>query len=491
VKGFQVPQSKHVPRPEDLRGICRRALPSRRGVARAFVALTAVAAAVGCSKPQQAEKPVDVRPKVQLVHPEKRTISRGVGQPSFIYAYEQTSIYPKVSGYIEKWNVDIGDRIKKGELLTDIYVPELVAQLHQKQAQVVQSDALAKVAEEMIDVAEHVYAAAVARTQEAVANVAKYQASVERWESEVKRLTTASSDRVINPQILAESQKQLKSDVATRDAAKATVVATQADELARKADVQKAKVDAEAARAKIEVDRAEEQRLAALVAYTHVEAPYDGIVVLRNANTGDYVEPAVGDLSAMRGSQDESVGRGSPIYVVARTDKVRVYVDVPEMEAAYVEPGTKARISIPSRADDEIDATVTRTSWALQIRTRTLRAEVDLPNPGARLLPGMYAYGTIMIDRRDVWAVPMSCVIEVGSQNVCYMYDDGKAVRTPVQAGISDGPWIELLRKQEKGHWVAFTGSEQIIRGNPGELVSGQKVDVSEGKSDQGDQKKE
>ncbi len=456
-----------------------RPLLSRRNAVRLTAPMAVVAlVATGCQKVERDPRPIDVRPKVQVVHPEKRTIARGVGQPSFVYAYEQTSIYPKVTGYIEKWNVDIGDRITKGQILTDIYVPELVAELQQKKAQVEQSETQIRVAEQMVDVARENYAAATARTQEARANVGKYQASVERWESEVQRLSAASGDRVINPQILAESQKQLKADTASRDAAKATVTATAADELARKADVEKAKVDVEAARAKAAVDRAEEKRVAALVAYTHIAAPYDGIVVLRNANTGDYVEPGLGDLSTARGSPDESAGRGAPVYVVARTDKVRVYIDVPEAEANYIGPETRAKISIPALADQEFDASVTRTSWSLMLRSRTLRAEVDLPNTDARLLPGMYAYGTILINRHDVLAVPLHCIVEVGNQNVCYLYENGKSVRTPVQAGINDGKWVELLRKQDDGRWVPFTGSEDVIRGDLAELSNGQEVDV-------------
>jgi RND family efflux transporter MFP subunit len=434
---------------------------------------------LGCQKPPSDPRPVDVRPKVQLVSPEKRTIARSVGQPGFIYAYEQTSIYPKVTGYIEKWNVDIGDRVEKGQILTEISVPELVAELQQKRAQVVQGEAQVRVAEQMVDVVQHNYAAARARTQEARATVAKYQASVDRWESEVKRLTAVTGDRALNPQILAESQNQLKADTASRDAAKAAAVAGEADEEARKADVAKAKVDVDAARAKAAVDRADEARLAALVAYTHVRAPYDGVVVARNANTGDYVQPGPGDLSASRGSPDQSAARSTPIYVVARTDKVRVYVDVPESEASYVSAGTRAKIRIPARENQEIDASVTRTSWSLQIRTRTLRAEVDLPNPKADLLPGMYAYGNVLVERRDVWAIPRVCMVETGEQNVTYVYENGKAVRTLVQSGIGDGKWVEVARKQVDGKWAPFTGSEEIIQGDLAELTDGQDVDVA------------
>jgi HlyD family secretion protein len=455
----------------------------RRAAVLALLGVTVTGA--GCHKPEKGEAPVNVHPQVHLLKPEKRTIARGVGQPGFVYAYERTSIYPKVTGYIEKWNVDIGDPIKKDQILTEIYVPELVAELRQKKAQVVQSETQIRVAGQMVDVAEHNYAAASARTKEARANVAKYQAGVERWESEVKRLTSASADRVINPQILAESQSQLKVDVASRDAAKAAVIANEADEQARKADVEKAKVDVEAARAKAAVDRADEERLAALVAYTHVRAPYDGVVVARNANTGDYVEPGTGDLSATRGSPDESARRGTPVYVVARTDKVRIYVDVPENDAGYVAPGIKASIRIPSREGQEIESTVTRTSWSLETRARTLRAEIDLENPNGDLRPGTYVYGTVRIERRDVWAVPPDCVVDVGSQNVCYVYEDGKAVRTPVESGLSDGKWLEVARKKVGESWVPFAGSEEVIRGELAELADGEKVDVARQQSQQ------
>ena len=61
-----------------------------------------------------------------------RTSHREVGQPGYVYAYEQTSLYPKITGYIEKWNVDIGDPLKKGQLLADLYVPELQAATRKK-----------------------------------------------------------------------------------------------------------------------------------------------------------------------------------------------------------------------------------------------------------------------------------------------------------------------------------------------------------------------
>ena len=77
------------------------------------------------------------------------------------------------------------------------------------------------------------------------------------------------------------------------------------------------------------------------MSYTSLTATYDGIVVVRNANTGDFVQPAGGDKSVSRHASDLTVGHGALIYVVARTDLIRVYVDVPEIDANNVTVGTR------------------------------------------------------------------------------------------------------------------------------------------------------
>src|SRR5262249_38270071 len=93
-------------------------------------------------------------------------------------------------------------------------------------------------------------------------------------------------------------------------------------------------------------------------------------------------------------------------------DIVRIFVEVPEQDANYVQVGTKASVLVRAYRDQPIPGKVTRTSWALNAKSRTLRAEVDLVNPQSRLLPGMYAYGTLTIERRGSghcrW--PRSCM---------------------------------------------------------------------------------
>ncbi len=412
---------------------------------------------------------------------QQRDITTNVGQPGFIYAFEQTGLLPKVSGYLKKTNVDIGDPIKEGDVLAEIYVPELLAQYEKAKATVALDKVMVEVSQELVGVAENYVNVANAQVVQARAEVGKYEAAVERWQSEVKRLTGLVKDTVVDQQILDESQKQLKSNLASKSAAQAAVVAGEATVLARKAELAKARVDVRASQGKVKVAQAEEQRLAALVGYTKIVAPYDGRVVVRNANTGDFVQPATGDLSATPGTPDQPAMRGTPIFVVAETDKVRVFVEVPEVDADHVHKGTKARVRIPAFNGAEIDNTVARTSWSLGVKTRTLRAEIDLPNPNARLLPGMYAYGMVVIHRSKVHAVPLAAVVELGNQNCCYLLEDGKAVKTPVQVGVNDGHWIEVAGKQVNGIWSPLTGSEEVILGELSEIVDGEPVQVTTG----------
>ncbi len=207
-------------------------------------------------------------------------------------------MYPKIAGYIKQWTVDIGDRIKKDQLMAELFVPELEAELTQKKAQAAEQEVLIKVAEEMVKVAENRLKVAEAQVVKAKADVGQYQSAVERWESEVERLTGLVAQRVVDKQVLSESEKQLKSNISAREAAQAGTLAAEALEAERRADLAKSRVDVDAARAKYTVIVAEVQRYAALASYTKLTAPYDGIVVVRNANTGDFVQPAGGDQSA-------------------------------------------------------------------------------------------------------------------------------------------------------------------------------------------------
>jgi HlyD family secretion protein len=411
-----------------------------------------------------------------VVNAEKRTIMRVTGQPGFIEAYEQTAIFSKISGYVDEWKVDIGDRITKDTVLAHLDVPDLIAEHEEKKAEVELDEVRIKVAEEMVNVATENWKMASAQVDEAKANLGKYAADVVRWKADYARISALAKSDSIEKPVEDESYKQLQSSIATQHAAESGIVVAEATRGARKADVAKARIDVDAARARAKVDRATERRLAATVAYATIKAPYDGIVVKRNVNVGDYARPATGDQSAANNNPQASHGSTHPLYVVARTDKVRIFLDVPEMEANGIHAGSNARVSIQAVDNLEFTAPVTRTSWSLNASSRTLRAEIDVANPGGRILPNMYAYGSVELTRVGVWTIPLQAVVQRGNQHYCYVFEDGKAVRIPVQLGIDDGNWIEVTAKRTQEKWLPLDGTERIVVGDVSQLSNGELV---------------
>jgi multidrug efflux pump subunit AcrA (membrane-fusion protein) len=176
-------------------------------------------AVAGCGhEPKKEHKDVAAPPVVKIVSPALRPITRTVGQPSFIESYERTSIYPKMTAYIEKWVVDIGDKVKKGDLLATLFVPEIVEDFHTKTATVELDRERVNDALTVVQVAEANVDAAKARVAVTESDLGKYQSEVDRWDVQVKRLQTEVDRGVISPQILLESSNQLKSNAAFRDA---------------------------------------------------------------------------------------------------------------------------------------------------------------------------------------------------------------------------------------------------------------------------------
>ena len=383
--------------------------------------------------------------------------------------------------------MDIGDRVKKGAPLVELMAPELVEQHRQMQAQVALDRAMVEQSRKLVTVAESNVTAATETVAQTRADVNRYQADVERWDGEVKRLTGLVAERVVDQQVLDETRRQLKSSQAALESSRVAVRNRDAQRLAAEATLEKTKVDVTVAEAKVKVSDAEERRLAALVDYLKITAPYDGVVFARNVNIGDFVTPATGDPSQGAFSLGVSPSRSTPLYVLNRIDPVLFVVGVPEADAPYVAAGTKARVRVPALAGHEFAARVTRTSWALDTTSRTLMAQIELPNPKGEFLPGMYAYGSVIIERPDVRALPVSAVTQIGNQTYCYLVVDGKAVRTPVQTGVSDGSWVEVTGKlvrsagSSEGAWQAFDGTEAVIDGNLSEVSDGQPVTVDQG----------
>ncbi|HET6881361.1 MAG TPA: hypothetical protein VFI31_14460 [Pirellulales bacterium] len=507
--------------------------------------LVASATVAGCHHEEKAEvRSVSEPPTVQVMRPQTRDIVRVVGQPSFVEAYERTSIYPKLAGYIQKWYVDIGDKVVKDQVLADLFVPEIVEEWKKKGATVEYDRKRVKLAEKTVLVAAADVKVATANVKAAKATWAKYRDEAVRWESEVKRLSGEVDRGVVDPQVLLESENRLRGCLASRQAAGADVVKAEADLQSKKATLGEDQVAVKVATADVEVAESDWKRLGAWAdtgpgqkPYIKLFAPFDGVVVARNANTWDFVLPATGDPSADKNAPYLSPsGQSAPIYVIDRTDVLRIFVDIPEHSANYVHVGSKGAVMIKAFRDQPLIGAVTRTSWALQVDSRTLRVEIDLPNVGSpipddlppvvhdaisevklpktesQILPGMYAYGKVIIERPHVYALPKAALFHVGERTYCFTYEKGKAVRIEVETGLSDtkNKWVEVTNHRrvegikapvsnasyagpgpaavarhdtdesrlDDAGWSPFDGTEEVVVGDLSILTDGEAVHV-------------
>ncbi len=387
-----------------------------------------------------------------IIKPERRTIRRTIEQPGTIQAFEETPLYAKVAGFVKEMRVDIGDQVKSGDLLAELLVPELDEELKQKVALVEQNQAEIKQAEAALAAADAYCQTTAAKVKEAEAGRASAEALVARWKGELQRLEKVSKT-TLDPQTLEETRYQMRSAEAGRDEVEAKVLSARAahdEALAKKA---KAAADVSAAKARLGVAQAAERRVAALVSYTKIRAPYPGVITRRNVDTGAFLQPSPGS-------------KGEALLVIMRQDKVRIYVDVPEMAVPFISKDTPAHVRVPALGGEIFAGAVTRTSWALDAKARTLRAEIDLPNPEGKLRPGMYSYATLVAERSGALTLPATALITQGDQTFCYRVADGKAVRTHVQTGLSGNGQVEVLRWQKpgkEGAWLDFTGREEIV----------------------------
>jgi hypothetical protein len=130
---------------------------------------------------------------------------------------------------------------------------------------------------------------------------------------------------------------------------------------------------------------------------------------------------------------------------------------------------------------------VTRLSWALNVKSRTMRAEIDLPNPGSQILPGMYAYGKVVVERPNTLVLPKSAFTHGGGKSFIWRFVDGRAWRTEVQTGITDQNWTETTNRRvkkknaEEEEWIPVNTSDQVLLGDKlSTLTEGARVRVDD-----------
>jgi multidrug efflux pump subunit AcrA (membrane-fusion protein) len=433
----------------------------------------ALLASAGCRHGERAGETAAAKTKneegstagIRVIRAVQRDIRMTVVQPGTLEAFETTPIYSRISGYVERYLYNIGDRVKKGDVLIEMWIPDVVEQHARAGAEARRAKVQIDVAQTALRAAEAKLETAVARVDSAKAGVKRAQASYTRWESEYKRLEQLVTQRVLDVQVRDETYRQFEEAAAAHDQATAALSESKAARDQAEADRDRARVNVEATRAQFAVAGANEREARVNVEYGQIKAPYAGVITQRNVSPGDYLQPGGGT-------------NGRPLFVLEQIDPVRVFVGVPELASFFVNVGQTALIRFQAIPGATREGKVVRSGFSLNPMTRTLQTEIDVPNADNHLRPGWYVTVTITVDRKQVWAVPSYALLYLGGQDYAvFMRIEGKTVRVPVIVGPSDDTYTEILRKYVPGDprnppeantvdWPKLEGTEEILVGN-------------------------
>ncbi len=341
------------------------------------------------------------------------TVGRATGKSELvltgnIQAVTEAPILARASGYVQKRYVDIGDRVKEGQVVAEIVAPELEPQVRQAKA--------------VVDQAASSLEQATANLQQGRTNADMARVTAERWNSLVSRGAVARQD---------------------------------ADQYASQYEAQKANVLAlekavGAARSNVGAAEANLSRLQEIQSQLSVRAPFDGVITVRNVDTGALVNEG-----------------STLLFRIAQTDRLRVYVNVPQADATSIHVGMAARLTVPDLSSKTFTATVTRTANALDAATRTLLAEVQVPNTGGLLLPGMYSAVNFTTPRAEppLLIAADTLVVRGNGPQVAVVDADNIVHYKVVNLGRDFGDRIEVISGINEGDRLAVNPGDAVREG--------------------------
>ncbi len=412
-------------------------------------------------------------PKVAIVKPVRKTLTQKTEQPGRIDAFNTTPIHAKVSGYVAKLLVDIGDRVQgprydaegnvtePGQLLVRLSAPELDEELKQKQASVQQVEAEIAQAKAAVEVAKVAYQSTQATIDQAKAHLVQRAASLDKFQSELVRMESLVASQTVSSKIVDETRSEAKSAEASKLEAEAELRLSQSHQQEAQIAVVKAQADLDAIISKRNVAQADWERTQSMHRYLEIRAPYDGTLTERHVDLGELIQAA-------RSASD------TPLFVIVQADTLRLAVEVPEVDAALVSIGSQASVRIPALGNQAFQGKVARTSWALQSSNRTLRCEIDIPNADGKLRPGMYAQLELTVaERQDTLALPKTAILQQDGQHYCLVRNEqGTLERRNLQVGIRSNSEIEVLAGVQE--------SDSVVASNGSAFKAGQSVAVNE-----------
>jgi RND family efflux transporter MFP subunit len=332
--------------------------------------------------------------------------------------YQVIDVHAKVSGYIRHIYVDIGDKVRQGQVIAVLEVPELDAQLRGTVAE------LARSKDE------------ITREQHEVSRAESEHSSLH---SDYKRLKQASEAQ---PGLIAQQELD---DAQSKD-------------LASEAQVDSAKSALAAAMQQSEGAKADNERVGDLADYTRVTAPLDGVIVWRYADTGALIQ-------AGTSSDTQSL----PIVKLSQSSLLRLRLPAPEDAVEFIHDGATVTVNVDA-VHRSFHGKVVRFTRDVNLATRTMETEIDVENKDLSLTPGMYANTTIELERHDnVLTIPVQALISNGNQTSVLVVDAWHHVRSRnIVTGLQGSNLVEVKSGLAEGDLVITGGQSNY---EPGEAV--------------------
>jgi RND family efflux transporter MFP subunit len=355
---------------------------------------------------------------VAVVLAKRRPVVNSLTLSGAFRPYQQVDVHAKVAGFIRKIYVDVGDHVKAGQVLAILEVPELSAQVAGAKAEIQRYQDAIRRSESEIQRAESTHAA---------------------YHAAYSRLKRASESRpgLIAEQELDDSMAKDKETAAQIESARAALAESQSQLVSARTDL---------------------DRLSALEAYSHITAPFAGVVSKRYADTGTLIQAGT-----------SSSTQALPVVQLAEWSALRLVVPVPESAVPQIHLGSVVQVRVGA-LNRTFEGRVARFADALDSQTRTMETEIDVENRDGTLVGGMYAETNLILsERKTVLTVPIQAVQREESGASVLMVDrEGRVQERPVKLGAEGNDLVEILSGLSEG--------DQVVIGNRSELRPGEKV---------------
>lgn len=378
----------------------------------ALAALTAASSLVSCSakgKPSAAS--ASEIPAAQVASVKRGAIAHTLSLAGQFQPYQVVDVHPKVSGFMVKINVDIGDRVHKGQTLAVLEVPELKAQL-----------------------------------QGAGFEMEQARDEILRAQHEIKRAEAIHAAEHTDYQRLLDTSKAQPGLIAEQELDDA-----QSKDLSSAAQVDAARAAFDGAQQRASAASSDKDRVQAIQNYTNVVAPIDGVIIWRYADTGALIQ-----------SGTNSNEQDLPIVKLSQSGLLRLRMPIPENDVQYVHVGDPMQIRIDA-LNRSITGKIVRFTRNVNFETRTMETEVDVDNKDLSIDPGMYANTTLQLASvENVLTIPVEALVLKENRQTVYVLDGNNRIHIRnVEVGLRGSKLAEIKTGLDQGDRVILGAQEK------------------------------